>query len=99
MICDFCSAPEPEWVCPCATYAVPDLPGVVSESHWAACAACAELVCRRDWAALSRRGLATQAGKMLREIVGEEAARAEILRLHEGYRQHAAGEPRKADAP
>jgi hypothetical protein len=92
MICDFCSAENPQWVCPCATYEVE--PGVQSRSDWMACDICAQFICHRVWNGLATRGLKTTSGIMLEAIMGRNRALREIMRLHDGYRQHATGEPR-----
>ena len=100
-MCDFCSAPHPVWVYPARQFAVTAY-AWGSSGGWAACAPCADLVERGDWAALAER--AVDANPRLRvAVAGGITARGLAIeaarQLHALFRQARTGAPRRPLRP
>jgi hypothetical protein len=88
-VCDFCSARDPVWVYPAREFAVAAY-GWGSAGGWAACAPCADLIERDDWAALAERTVAANP-QVRTAAAGWPQARALALeaagQLHRLFRQ------------
>ena len=100
-VCDFCSGEDPVWVYPARHFAVTAY-AWGSSRGWAACAPCADLVERGDWATLAER--AVEADPRLRAAVaggsGAHALAIEAARqLHALFRQARTGAPRRPLRP
>jgi hypothetical protein len=90
MICDFCSAPNPKYVCPCRVTRF--------SRDWMACGTCAGLIRCRQWTALAHRSVEeSSTGQLMEEILSAETALAKTQEHHAEYRKNATGEPRRRE--
>ncbi len=100
-VCDFCSAPRPQWELPARDFQFPwnDLP--VEDDHasrgpWACCGSCAQLIEANKWEALysqCRRAFIAKHGPV------HHRAWKEMLRLYELLRENVTGPVRPSVWP
>lgn len=95
--CDFCSAPDPEWIYPSNNFALP-VPGPQdwgSSGAWAACEVCSTLIEAGKYRRLTRRAL-TRTGQLQalpRDM--QQAVLASADQLHARFQRERKG-PRRA---
>lgn len=98
--CDFCSQPDPTWLCPCVPYSdgLRDAQGRVhwSGPDWLACEACAELICQGRRDELWQRGMVAVARALRKSGHSVPPQLAAIVRgMHDGFWSHREGPPRR----
>jgi len=92
--CDFCSAPDPEWIYPTHDFAM-DAVGWGSRGAWAACEECSALIEAQEYPRLRQRGMAINGNiealpdEMVKMLAGA------VDQLHAKFRQERKG-PRRA---
>jgi hypothetical protein len=92
--CDFCSAPDPEWIYPTRDFNMAAM-GWGSVGAWAACDACSALIEARDYRELRERGMAASgsAEGLPDDLV--ELLKDAVDKLHAKFRRERKG-PRMA---
>ena len=94
-ICDFCSDPKPVWSLRCNTFKIA-VAQAMSLGDWLACEDCSDLIMAGKWRELATRGAEkTSNGRKLVGMIGKDRAVGQVMKMHEGFREHFTGDARR----